>query len=228
MAEEWKSEPKLTVSQEFSVLQPRPQKAYLIAEADWRRIRRIVKEIVPPRNIYQQISSGSVGVFGSSIFALVSLMVSSTPPPNWAWTVVICAVLTSLVASVAFYYVDLMQKQATVRTTDSVLYEMAEIEQGCGPTASDIASSARPSAEARGLNVLSAQYGADGYPWKDVTSILNGRIINARLQVPVTNEELGPDPVPNVKKKIKVQYVLNGKSCLITVPEGEELLISDS
>jgi hypothetical protein len=225
VADEQKSEPKLAVSREYSVLQPGPQKAYLIAEADWRRIKRMLAEIIPPENIYQQIGSGSVGVLGSSIFALVSLKLSSSPPPSWAWTVVTCVFIGSLVGAIAFYIVDSVQKRATVRTVESVQGEMGDIEQSCTPVASAEASSGIVSVEKTTLIVLSAMYGEDGHRWKDVTSLLNGRIKAGKVRIPVNNEELGPDPVPNVRKKIRVAYLLDGEARCTEALEGEELSI---
>jgi hypothetical protein len=133
MTDDQKREPKLTVSQEFSVLQPGPQNAYLIAEADWKRIKRIVREIVPQRNVYQAVASGSVGVLVSSAFALLFFELSASSPPGWAWTVVICAAACSLLMSIAFFYFDSQQKESTVRTVKSVEEEITEIEQNCTP-----------------------------------------------------------------------------------------------
>jgi hypothetical protein len=145
MADERESKPKLTVSQEFSVLQPRPQNAYLIAEADWKRIKRMVNEIVPPNNIYQQIGFTSLGVLGSSILALVSLKLSGASPPVWAWVVMWCVLITSLVvAAITLLLVDPGQKKTTVRTVESVVLEMTQIEQSCAPIA---ATEVRPAVQ---------------------------------------------------------------------------------
>jgi len=145
MADEQESKPKLTVSQEFSVLQPRPQNAYLIAEADWKRIKRMVNEIVPPNNIYQQVGFTSLGVLGSSILALVSLKLSGASPPVWAWVVMWCVLITSLVvAATTLLLVDPEQKKTTVRTVESVVLEMTQIEQSCAPVA---ATEVRPAAQ---------------------------------------------------------------------------------
>jgi hypothetical protein len=137
MGDEQENKPKLTVSQEFSVLQPRPQNAYLIAEADWKRLKRMINEIVPPSDLHQQIGFASLGVFGSSIFALISLAMSSTSPPSWAWTIVWCVCAASLVAAViSLYLAHPDVKKAAIHTTGSVLAEMAQVEQSCAPVAS--------------------------------------------------------------------------------------------
>lgn len=227
MNDEQKREAKLTVSQEFSVLQPRPQNAYLIGEADWKRIKRIVKEIVPQKNIYQIVASGSVGVLVSSAFALLSFKLSSSSPPGWAWTVVICAAACSCLMTIAFFYFDFQQKQATARTVGGVLDEIREIEQNCGPAGLLERSSVNTSAEITELAICSAMYGADGHPWKNVASVLSTKIQDGGLHVPVTNAELGGDPLPNVNKKLEVTYSRGGRTYHKTVPENETLSIPE-
>lgn len=217
MNDEQKRESNLTVSQEFSVLQPGPQNAYLIAEADWKRIKRIVKEIVPHKNIYQIVGSGCVGVLVSSAFALLTFEVSDSTLPGWAWTVVICAAACSLLMTIAFFYFDSQQRPATVRTVDSVLVEMSEIEQNCEPAI-------LPEPQ---LTISSAKYGADGHSWRDVASVLSAKIQAGTLRVSVTNTELGGDPAPNIKKKLEVIYSRGGRTYQRTVPENETLSIPD-
>ncbi len=226
MNDEQTREPKLTVSQEFSVLQPGPQNAYLIGEADWKRIKRIVKEIVPHKNVYQIVASGSVGVSVSSAFALLSFKMSSSSPPGWAWTVVISAAACSLLMTIAFFYFDSQQKQGAVRSVSSVLDEIREIEENCAPANLPGRSSVDVSVEKPGLTICSAVYGARD-SWKDVASILSTRIRDGRLLVPVTNEELGPDPLQDVKKRLEVVYSQGGRLYQKTVPETETLSIPE-
>jgi hypothetical protein len=226
MSDERKREPKLTVSQDFSVLQPGPQNAYLIAEADWKRIKRIVTEIVPPKNAYQIVSSGFLGVLVSSAFALLTFKLSNSPLPGWAWTVVICAASCSLLMTIAFYYFDSQQEQATNRSVTSVLDEIREIEQNRTPASLPGPSFVDVSGEEQGLTILSAVYGA-AQSWKDVASILSARIEDGKLLVPVTNEELGPDPLPNVEKRVEVAYSHGGRTYRKVVAENETLSIPE-
>jgi hypothetical protein len=227
MGDERESKPKLTVSQEFSVLQPMRQNAYPIGEADWERIKRMIKEIVPPNNLYEQISFACLGVFGSSVLALASLKLSGTSPPVWAWVIVWCVFVGSLVATVTLYLAGKDLKKATARTAESALAEMMEIEQRCAPIASDSSSPASVPAEKAKLSLLSAAYGADGHGWSDVKPVLNQRIKDGKLCIHVTNEELGGDPVPNVWKKLRVAYRINGKVYRVEVGEGQKLSIPD-
>jgi len=227
MIDEQKREPKLTVSQEFSVLQPGPQNAYLIAEGDWKRIKRIVKEIVPHKSMYQIVGSTFCGVFVTSASALLFFKLSSSSPPGWAWTIVICAAACSLLMTGAFFYFDAQQKQATVRNVDSVLIEIGEIEQNCAP-ASLPETSINVSADKTHLTICSAMYGADGHTWKDVASVLSAKIQNGRLNLPVTNVELGGDPLLGVTKKLDVTYSQDGRTWKKTVSENETLSIPEA
>jgi hypothetical protein len=209
MSDERKRESKLTVSHEFSVLQPRPQNAYLIAETDWKRIKRIVKEIVPHKDLYQWVSSFSAGVSVSSAFALLSFKLSSSSPPSWAWTVVSSAFVGSATATAAFFYFNLQQRRTTVRSVEGVLVEITEIEENLAPASLPETQSIKAPGTNTGLTICSALYGADGN-WKDVTSLLAAKIQGGRLRVPATNQELGGDPAPNVWKTLRVVYLQGG------------------
>ncbi len=77
------------------------------------------------------------------------------------------------------------------------------------------------------LVIRSAKYGVDDN-WNDVADVLRARIYNGTLQVEVNNEELGPDPAPNIAKTLKVSYILDGKSYDKTVPEHGFLCIPDN
>jgi hypothetical protein len=226
MNDDQKRESNLTVSQEFSVLQPGPQNAYLIGEADWKRIKRIVKEIVPHKNLYQMVGSGFFGVLVSSAFALLSFTLSNSPVPGWAWTTVICAGACSLLMTVAFFYFDSQQRRTTVRTVESVLAEIREIELNCSPASLLEPPSTSISAAKMELTICSALYGVDAV-WKDVASILSAKIQDGRLRVLVTNVELGCDPLPNAKKELRVTYSEGGRTYQKTVPENDTLSIPE-
>jgi hypothetical protein len=77
------------------------------------------------------------------------------------------------------------------------------------------------------LNIRSAMYGAEGHAWKDVTSVLSAKIQNGKLRVPITNAELGGDPVPNVVKQLEVTYSEGGQTYQKTIPENEMLSVPE-
>jgi hypothetical protein len=78
----------------------------------------------------------------------------------------------------------------------------------------------------RGLVVLSARYGAN-QRWLDVTPVLSAKIRDGKLRVPVTNNEFGNDPVPNVSKALELEYSHRGRAHRKVVPEGQELQIPE-
>ena len=72
------------------------------------------------------------------------------------------------------------------------------------------------------LTIHSAQYGAQGIT-DDVTRLLRSKVLEGRLEFPVTNAELGGDPIKGVKKHLEVVYSYAGQKHTITIPEGETL-----
>jgi hypothetical protein len=85
----------------------------------------------------------------------------------------------------------------------------------------------RPNPLVPGLAIVSARYGA-GALWRDVADLLEARIQNGKLHIPVTNNELQADPAPNVPKSVEVEYTNGGKSYSKTVPEGQILSIPET
>jgi len=78
------------------------------------------------------------------------------------------------------------------------------------------------------LSVLSAIYGA-GYKGNekgiDVTKLLNSKISNNSILIQVNNENMGNDPYPGVQKTLVVTYSISNKKYLVSVKEGQLLLI---
>lgn len=72
------------------------------------------------------------------------------------------------------------------------------------------------------LAICTATYGAQD-EGKDVTRILASRVKDGKLELLVSNENLGGDPVPGVVKKLQVEYLFAGKQHSATADEGETL-----
>ncbi len=81
---------------------------------------------------------------------------------------------------------------------------------------------AAPVAPVATLKITRAQYG-DGRRMNDVTALLNGKIAENRLEIAITNANLGGDPAPAVKKTITVDYEYNGQPASLKIAEGETL-----
>jgi len=115
--------------QEFSVDQPAPGKAYFILESDWKRIKRMVQEIVPYGGGYQVLWSICSGVCASAVFLLITLGIEGNKVPNWAWTITWVAAVATFFVGTLSCFVDRGQRKAVSRTTASVLDEMTMLEK---------------------------------------------------------------------------------------------------
>lgn len=121
-----------TATQEYTVLRPVRQNAYLVVETDWIRIERMVGEIIPHKGGFQVVASISVGVLVSALSIWISFKVSDSTVPNWAWTADTCAIWCSLLMAISFFVFDSKRQKSTVRTVRSVQTEMAEVRKRCG------------------------------------------------------------------------------------------------
>ena len=72
------------------------------------------------------------------------------------------------------------------------------------------------------LQITKALYGVDGH-WQDVTAALRVKVRDGRIRVAATNEELGGDPAPNIRKSLRVVFSLNGEPHSQTLAEDEIL-----
>jgi hypothetical protein len=76
-----------------------------------------------------------------------------------------------------------------------------------------------------GLIIHSAVYGA-GSLFVDVVDKLDRYITYRGLSFRISNQGMGGDPVPGVKKELRINYSLNGKRIEETINENEELSIT--
>jgi hypothetical protein len=72
------------------------------------------------------------------------------------------------------------------------------------------------------LVILSGIYGAQG-KMNNVTDILKSKMREGRLEIFVSNDDLGGDPIPGVVKQLEVAYSYGGKEYSATVKEREKL-----
>lgn len=75
-----------------------------------------------------------------------------------------------------------------------------------------------------GLKVVSALYGKND-TYIDITERLNQLVENDKLNVKVTNELAGKDPLQNVKKELKLIYSIGSKIETVVVDETQDLII---
>jgi hypothetical protein len=77
-------------------------------------------------------------------------------------------------------------------------------------------------AAASDLRIVRATYG-ERYRRNDVTQRLNSWIRQGRLEIMVTNANMGGDPAPSEKKDLQVTYAMGGREHTVTMAEGETL-----
>jgi hypothetical protein len=69
------------------------------------------------------------------------------------------------------------------------------------------------------LTIVNAKYGIEG-KFVDVTNIASKKVKNDRLCLSVSNDSFKGDPAPLTRKKLILEYELDGKSEKVTLPEG--------
>lgn len=74
------------------------------------------------------------------------------------------------------------------------------------------------------LRVLRATYGGQG-KFSDVTQRLQSQVSGGRLNVTVTNDNMGGDPIYGVVKNLYIRYVCGGRDIEKTIGEGNTLSI---
>ena len=79
-----------------------------------------------------------------------------------------------------------------------------------------------PSTTQEDLIIHSAKYGAKD-KWNDVTQLLRSKISAGRVELRVSNENLGGDPVPGVVKELVLDYSYGGKRSTKKILENETL-----
>ncbi|MBP7864392.1 MAG: DUF3395 domain-containing protein [Acidobacteria bacterium] len=76
------------------------------------------------------------------------------------------------------------------------------------------------------LEILDADYGW-GRNWRDVTRILRDRVYRDRLEIYVSNRNLGGDPAPGKDKELRVTYRYRGRQYTISASEYEYLILPE-
>jgi hypothetical protein len=76
------------------------------------------------------------------------------------------------------------------------------------------------------LRILKALYGAlpaGGQSWLDVTASVKSLVANGTRQIPASNDMAGDDPAPNIVKRLRVEFILNGRQHSADATEGGNL-----
>jgi hypothetical protein len=90
--------------------------------------------------------------------------------------------------------------------------------------AGDLETLRIPAVPSGPIRVLSAVYGADNR-WRDVTSVVQGRVRGNQMVVPVNLDLLGQDPAPGVGKRLRVRYSQDGRETEISAADFETIRV---
>lgn len=117
----------VTFSQDYVVRTPRDQGIIPVLDKDWKRLRRMVEAIVPPKRIFQVLGSISVSLSGSSLLALIAFLNTEALDPWVVPTTMAIMGATALMGGSLFWQ-DRQQRQFLTTTTEDVTDEMDDIE----------------------------------------------------------------------------------------------------
>jgi len=121
---ETNGEKKFKFSREFSVDVPPAGRAYFIPVTEWERLKRMIRQIVPPQNWFQ---AGGWLFAGIAATTLIGIWQSDNPSLHFkvvAWAVVLCGAIMAI----ALFCLDGQQRQDITQSAQSVIDEMIELE----------------------------------------------------------------------------------------------------
>lgn len=126
---------KYTIRQEYLVYKIKEKKVYPVCESDWERIKRMIRNIVPHKRIYQIFANIFIGICISSAFSLVAFNAAEKIAP-WVLPAMWCIFSVSLLLSIALLFLDSQQKTIISTSAGNVITEMMQIEEGCDRSSS--------------------------------------------------------------------------------------------
>jgi hypothetical protein len=169
-----------------------------------------------------------LGIFGGAVVGLIHIIATTDWQTIWQpnnrvtffpWCGVLLVIVTLSAMGAIIFHLRL-----TKTRTDSAYARLEHKVSAYFAAQKDRATN--PSSSALGLTIISARYGADT-SWVDVAERLQARIQNGNLRISATNDELGGDPAPSVRKSMEVAYTHGGQPHTKTVHEGETLSIPE-
>ncbi len=122
-----------TFNQDYVVYQAKKEGIYPIKESDWLRLQRLIKGIIPLKNIFQIMSSLAFGVFASALFTLIAFH-AAEKLSTWVLPTTWVIFVVSFIAGVGLLILDSQQKEMITYSTNDVLNEIKEIEKAFNKT----------------------------------------------------------------------------------------------
>jgi hypothetical protein len=118
----------LKITRDYVVYQPREQCVFPIEDADWRRLKRLINNIVPQRRLFEVLSSISFGVFASAILSLVAFYATKDLAP-WVLPTTWLTLGCSFVLGISFEMLYRQQHKVSTASVSVILDEMDQLEK---------------------------------------------------------------------------------------------------
>ena len=126
--------PTYKINQSHTLRQRRNEVVMPITHSEWCRVKDLASKIKAPKNIYGYLASIMLGIFPSSIFAMISFDVDTK---NWYKITIICLFVISLVLSIIFYTIHQNHEESKGVLGHDILSEMHRIEEQFNSSVSD-------------------------------------------------------------------------------------------
>jgi hypothetical protein len=121
----------IRLSQDYIVVSPRESTVYPITESDWSHIKIMLNNMIQSKKIYSVLSSFFFGIFGSSIFSIISLLTLGDLPP-WILPTNIAICVSTLILGIVLLMIDDQQNKLIIYSSKLILEEMKNIEERYG------------------------------------------------------------------------------------------------
>ena len=121
---EEKLESELTVSQQFTIVQPEQEAATFIPKSDWERLKKKCERIKSSGSVYNSLGFAFIGISGSALLAALTLPSVAGSLKTICWSVF---AVSFIVAILSLYFSREQRKQLTA-SKDEVLDEMEHLE----------------------------------------------------------------------------------------------------
>ena len=138
--------------------------------------------------------------------------------PNYAVNIAVIALFTDLLGLIISVWKIFLNPSLVINLAPATNWHpsiIKDVEDYRGPNDNS------PENE---LIILSAIYGAEGTT-NDVTERLRSKIRNDRLELHVTNYEMGGDPRPKIRKTLTITYIYKGKINNRIISERNDVII---
>jgi hypothetical protein len=198
---------------EITVLERRS--TFQIEYTDWNRLKNKVDQIQYISRYFENGMWVAVGTIPSSLLAIVTFDVLSTP----FWLAIIICVLSLFYVFIYSKFLQKLEKPFFARNIGDVNYEIIEIDNKVKKTAGEEAGAFDS------LIIINANYCTDNNHSVDATDKLNELVSDNKLNVKATNLEFGGDPHQGVKKSIYIAYSYEGQVESAVFKENENIVL---